>query len=127
MTVRCPSKILLVDDEPILRRLIIRVLRPNIITTAESGAQALKILQRAPPFDLILCDLSMPGLSGGDVFRYAITQDPAIQKRFVIITGGATTPDQQRFLKEFHPRVLSKPFTRSELISLLPVSPEPNH
>ena len=114
------AKILLIDDEPILRRLLTRALRPHTIITAEDGAQALEILENEPPFDLVICDLSMPGISGDQVFRHAIAQDPSLQKRFVIITGGAVTPTQHRFLKDMQPRLLEKPFTPAQLRALIP-------
>ena len=114
------AKILLIDDEPILRRLLTRALRPHTIITAEDGAQALEILEKEPPFDLVICDLSMPGVSGDQVFRQAIAQDPSLQNRFVIITGGAVTPTQHRFLKDMQPRLLEKPFTPAQLRALIP-------
>ena len=120
MTAQYQTKILIVDDEPVLRRVLSRALRPHIITTADNGAQALDILQRSPPFDLILCDLSMPGLSGDQVFKHAITQDPSLKQRFVIITGGAMTPPQKSFLRDVQPRLLKKPFTPAQLRALIP-------
>ena len=62
----------------------------------------------------------MPGLSGDQVFQRAITQDPSLKQRFVIITGGAMTPPQRRFLRDVQPRLLEKPFTPAQLRALIP-------
>ncbi len=65
-----PAKILVVDDEPMVERLISQRFRKQIrkktyeFVFAQDGIQALEILQEHEPFDIILCDINMPGMDG---------------------------------------------------------------
>ena len=63
----CKPKILLLDDDPFMLGLQSRMLRSmdyRRISTAGSGEAALRMLEKEAPFDLILCDLNMPGMDG---------------------------------------------------------------
>jgi signal transduction histidine kinase len=65
-----PARVLVVDDEPLVRRTLRRVLESvgMHVTEAENGERALEMLAERPlRFDAVLLDLSMPGLSGLDV------------------------------------------------------------
>src|SRR5204863_8521653 len=71
-TARGHETILVVDDEPSLRALAKSGLRQRgfDVVTVESGEQALDILKKGdPPIDLVVLDLTMPGLSGEKVLR----------------------------------------------------------
>src|SRR5262249_59773238 len=60
---------LVVDDEPMVRHLVRRILEPEIcsVVDVEDGETALRLLQRqADSIDLVLTDLSMPGIDGFD-------------------------------------------------------------
>ena len=62
------GRILVVDDEPLLRKLMVRILEgSHEVVTATSGAKAQVILQGDQSFDVILCDLIMPQLTGMDL------------------------------------------------------------
>ena len=63
----CKPKILLLDDDPFMLGLQSRMLRSmdyRRISTAGSGEAALLMLEKEAPFDLILCDINMPGMDG---------------------------------------------------------------
>ncbi len=83
------EKILIIDDEEIVRDSCIQILaRGNYkIATAENGADGLELLENFQP-DLALVDLKMPGLSGYEVLDKIHEYDPTIVT--IVITGFAT-------------------------------------
>jgi CheY-like chemotaxis protein len=62
-------------------------------------------------FDLILCDVMMPDLTGVDVYAAAQTLEPGLEERIVFITGGAFTPQASEFMARIPNRRLNKPFS----------------
>ncbi len=75
-----PHRLLLVDDDPVLRETLTELLTNEgfRVTVAGSGEEAERLLRQArPPFDLVLTDLVMPGRSGMDVLRTALSVDPS--------------------------------------------------
>ena len=80
-------RILLVDDEPLLLKSYARYLHVfmgHTVVTAAGGAEALDQLEEGEPFDAILCDLYMAGISGVDVHRAICEHHPALENRFVV-------------------------------------------
>ncbi len=79
-------KILVVDDEKIARVTLTQILRLEGYTvhSVESGEMALEAL-RQEPFDLVIVDLQMPGISGLDVLRNTVQEFPGV--RFIILTA----------------------------------------
>ncbi|MCP3141158.1 hybrid sensor histidine kinase/response regulator [Pyxidicoccus xibeiensis] len=113
------KRVLAVDDEPRVLDLLRRLLRGHELVTATNGREALERLREDREFDLILCDLMMPELTGMDV--YAAVRDlwPGLQERIVFITGGAFTPETQRFLQNVTNPLLAKPFEPAQLRELV--------
>jgi response regulator RpfG family c-di-GMP phosphodiesterase len=72
-----PTRILVVDDEDTIRLVLAKYLRTRgfEVATAESGDAALETLAGAR-FDLMLCDVRMPGLSGVEIVPAALEMDP---------------------------------------------------
>ena len=117
-----PSKsrrVLAVDDEPRVLDLLRRLLRGHDLITATNGREALERLRADPGFDLILCDLMMPELTGVDVYESVRESWPGLHERIVFITGGAFTPDTQRFLQQVGNPLLTKPFEPAHLRDLV--------
>jgi DNA-binding response OmpR family regulator len=81
-----PSQILVVDDEAPIRLTMSELLRRRgyEVMTAENGEAALALIHQRP-FDLLLLDLKMPGLSGIDVAKRARELQPAAA--IIILTG----------------------------------------
>jgi CheY-like chemotaxis protein len=112
-----PKKtVLVVDDEEIIRTLIARLLSDAgyQVLTAGDGVQALQLLvQQAGSIDLVLTDLTMPGMSGAELARCAAELSPA--PRFVFISGFfPSTPDAR-----LAGPLLPKPFSRADLLALV--------
>jgi two-component system, cell cycle sensor histidine kinase and response regulator CckA len=100
------KRVLVVDDEPLVARALQRALRAHEVTIALGGREALDVL-RAVTFDVIVCDLMMPDMSGIDLYEQLPDE---IRRRFVFATGGAFSPRAQQFLAEVPNRKIDKPF-----------------
>jgi PAS domain S-box-containing protein len=109
-------RILVIDDEPLVRRAIERSLElEHDIVSAASAAEALAILERDEPFDLILCDLMMPDMTGMDVAARLARDRPDVAARMVFLSGGAFTPEAAAFLAAAGRRHVEKPFRPHDL------------
>jgi CheY-like chemotaxis protein/anti-sigma regulatory factor (Ser/Thr protein kinase) len=72
--------ILIVDDERAIRMMLADYLENSYtVLVAESGAEALAILEKTPRIDLIISDINMPGMSGIELFRTVRKLYPAIK------------------------------------------------
>jgi signal transduction histidine kinase/CheY-like chemotaxis protein len=110
------GRILVVDDEIAVVDSIRRVLgRLHDVTVAFEGAEAVELIGREPPFDLILCDVMMPEMGGFEVHARLAEIKPEALPRIVFMTGGAFTPRARAFLESVPNARLSKPFDLGEL------------
>ena len=109
-------RVLIVDNDPTISRVVVRILAGEHEThTCTVAREAIALLASGSRFDVILCDFLMPELSGNDFFRAVSSIDPAIAARIVFITGAASLPEVQAFLSSISNVVLEKPFTRVAL------------
>jgi signal transduction histidine kinase/ActR/RegA family two-component response regulator len=113
-------RVLAVDDEPLLLKAYRRMLSDvHDVETAMGGVEGLRALERDAAYDVILCDLQMPEMSGMG-FHEAVRQRwPALADRFVFVTGGAFSPDAKRFLEDTVCAVIQKPFRVEDLLALI--------
>ena len=107
-------RVLIVDDEPRVSRSLVRLLRSHDVTTTGSGAEALEILAEQT-FDLIICDLKMPGMTGMALFERLEIEHPEQAARILFTTGGAWAAESQRFIAKHADRIVIKPFNRQQL------------
>jgi CheY-like chemotaxis protein len=113
-------RILAVDDEALLLKAYRRMLSDaHDLTTALGGLEALRMLGQDAAFDVILCDLQMPEMSGMELHAAVRQQFPALADRFVFVTGGAFSGDARRFLEESVAVVLHKPFRIEDLLKVV--------
>ena len=105
--------VLVIDDEPALAAMIGRMLEDEFeVEVAADGQKALALIGRAGPrFDVILCDLMMPNLTGAQVFERAREIAPGIEGCFAFMTGGVFTPWAAAFLARCGRPCLDKPFS----------------
>jgi CheY-like chemotaxis protein len=113
------ARILIVDDEPFVRNALCRALRGYDLVTAASGEEALAHLTTGAPFDLILCDLMMPGISGIDIFQHLRQRHPGREQQIVFLTGGIFTDEAQEFVAAIGNAVVQKPFNFQQLRTLV--------
>jgi PAS domain S-box-containing protein len=113
-------KLLVIDDEPNMRSLVTRLLASRYeVTSADGVRAALSCLNQMPDYDVILCDLMMPGESGIDFFAVIRRLYPDLLPRIAFITGGAVTPDTRQFLETSARPVLNKPFELGSLLAFV--------
>jgi CheY-like chemotaxis protein len=110
---------LFVDDEPNILRSYKRAFSDHDIVLAEDGEHALAALRENSDFDLILCDLSMPTMSGMRLYEEIRKLDEALLPRIVFATGGSTQRDIEAFLASVTNLVLEKPFEMRVLRKLV--------
>lgn len=114
------GRVLVVDDEPFVARSVERVLRGQHDVTVETDSRAaLARLRAGETFDVILCDLMMPELTGMDLFETVAAERPEVARRMVFITGGATTERAEAFVSASAREVMTKPFNVGELRALI--------
>ncbi len=109
-------RVLLVEDEEPLRRILARNLsrRGYHVTEADSAAAAIAALRAGRPFDALLLDVNLPDQTGWDVLRALKGADVP-----PVILMTALRPVRRR-LDEFHPAaVLLKPFPVDALVRLV--------
>jgi len=110
-----PRRVLVVDDEPYILVSVRRALSSYDVEVAESGEEALRILEHDQAFDIVLCDLVMGNLSGIDVYAWMGEHHPRLQRRTVFMTAGAFTSASRSFLANVRNPVLHKPFDTKTL------------
>jgi len=106
------GRILVVDDDPGVRKAIHRALHAaQDVVEAASSRAALELIAAGPPFDLILCDLMMPDLTGMDLYEALSASHPEEAARIVFMSGGTFTPRAAAFVARASDRILAKPFS----------------
>ena len=114
------GRILVVDDEAGIRGFLSRIFnRDHEVVLARSGAEGRDILEQDQSFDVILCDLMMPEMSGMDLHAWIAAEHPELGPRIVFITGGAFTPGASEFLARTGNPVVEKPFHAGALKNLV--------
>jgi CheY-like chemotaxis protein len=110
------TSVLVIDDEPIIQRTIARVLDgEHVFTSRSSATEALALLRAGQRFDVIISDMSMPGLSGIDLHDALLAFAPDQARRILFLTGGGFNQRTMDFLETVPERRLWKPFSVMEL------------
>ncbi|MRG93317.1 ATP-binding protein [Polyangium spumosum] len=118
-SIRSGVRVLVVEDEaPLARALAEEIGRVHEVTLA-SGAQGALSALGSQRFDVILCDLRMPGMSGEAFYEKVAADRPDVAKRFVFMTGVGFGADVERFLAESGRPVLEKPFSAEDALSVI--------
>jgi signal transduction histidine kinase/ActR/RegA family two-component response regulator len=114
------ARILVVDDEASIVDILYDVLRldGHRIETALNGRLALKKLQQQP-FDVVISDLRMPGMSGQELFEQIKLSNSALLRRIIFTTGDVASQDTQGFLQAAGSPCLQKPFDLNEVRRLV--------
>ena len=113
-------RLLVVDDDVLVARTLVRLLGDHKVEVSTSGHDALnRLLGKDGQFDLVLCDLMMPDMTGMDLFEEVQRRAPALAERFVFISGGGVTERSRRFIETHGARVLIKPIDGRELTEIL--------
>jgi signal transduction histidine kinase/CheY-like chemotaxis protein len=110
------TRILVVEDEPTVARLIADVLEDEglHVDVLLDGREALDRAGR-DPFDLVICDMKMPGLDGQNFYQSLARAHNPLQERFLFVTGDVIAQQTQEFLERNRLPHVAKPFRVEEL------------
>ena len=110
------GRILAVDDEEMVCTMIRRILhRDHDVTAVTHATEALDSLSGGERYDLILCDLMMPEMTGMEFYTRLQQATPDQAGKIMFMTGGAFTEKTQAFLNQLAHEPIEKPFTPARL------------
>ena len=115
-----PARILVVDDETSITRLLYKVLTMNghLVDSAATGHHALAKIQENR-YDIVFLDLKIPGVPGQNIYDWIKQHRADLLPRTIILTGDTLNDDTMRFLDQEQAVRLLKPFELGELRSLM--------
>jgi len=120
MTSTTPARVLIVDDNPVIRQALSGVIRHDekltVVGEAWTGEAALESLDALKP-DVVCLDVVMPGMDGIAVLRRLRESYPAI--RVVIITGAATSETVKEALALGAHGFVVKPFNAGKVLGAI--------
>jgi len=93
------KRVLVVDDQTAVRELVAAVLAADghSVETARDGADALRLLDSAKPYDLIVSDLKMPSLDGPSLYLELTRRFPDTRPHLLFISGFVDSPEYSGF------------------------------
>lgn len=106
------AHLLIIDDDPLILKLLTAALSAYSTVTASSGEEALELYDRQP-FDAVICDLGLPGIHGFEVIQRIRQKNPAA--RVLIISAHDTQAKLIASLRENIVDFLAKPFEMRDL------------
>lgn len=126
METSSPSRVLIVDDEPVFRRVIMFTLerRGLVVEAVNNGADALARLRQSP-FDFVVTDLQMPVMDGMELVRQIRSTLGLATLPLILCTGKGLELDSERLCQKYDlAAVLHKPFSPQHLARLI-LQPHP--
>jgi CheY-like chemotaxis protein len=115
-------RVLLIDDQVLVLRATAGMLREFDVVTAGSAAEGLVKLAEGSHFDVVVSDVSMPGISGPELFVRVRQQYPQLAEQFLLLSGdgyGAgllcATIARREGITNL-PKILEKPVPRDLLV-----------
>ncbi len=114
------AKILIVDDSPIVRRVMSLTLESEgyVVLTANNGREAIQTLQ-TQPVDFVFCDYYMPDLDGLSVLEFARKTEALAQLPIVILTGAGEMDDHEKAVAFGANDVLTKPVGSQDVFAVV--------
>jgi PAS domain S-box-containing protein len=113
------GRVLVVDDEPAVGSALSRVLKEHDITVLTNADEARNRIASGERFDIILCDLMMPRMTGMDLHAELARTSPDQADRMIFVTGGAFTPRARAFLDQVPNERIDKPFDPKNVRALV--------
>jgi signal transduction histidine kinase len=114
------GKVLVIDDEPMVARSLGRMLgHEHEVTIVLSAGDAHRRVVAGERYDVILCDLMMPQMTGMDLHAELLRTVPEQASQMVFLTGGAFTPGARTFLDAVPNQRVEKPFDTQHLRSII--------
>ncbi len=113
-------RVLVVDDELAIQDVFAELLsdRSCDVSGASNGLDAMKLIERKE-FDLLICDLKMPGMDGRRLYEKVKEIKPKLAQSMIFITGDTNSPKTLEFLEKSGNRWLMKPFNFREMVTVV--------
>jgi DNA-binding response OmpR family regulator len=110
-------RVLVIDDEVAIIGVVRRALERAGMTvdTAQRGHDGLERL-RTEAYDVVLCDLRMPDMSGQQIYAHLSESMPEVTRRLIFLTGDVATESTTDFLRSSGCPYIAKPFDLRELV-----------
>jgi CheY-like chemotaxis protein len=113
-------RILAIDDEPIISRVSLRVLKADGFEADVAGnGLVAKEMAGKGEYDLYLCDIRMPGMNGMEFYDYLRKVHPGCETRVIFVSGDTMNYEVKTFLSDKNNLFLVKPFTPEELRTVI--------
>ena len=121
-------RILVVDDDAGICELIRIMLarQGHTVQKCESAESALAVLASGSRFNVMLTDLTMPGMSGIELIKSAVNRKLVPSKQVVAMTGGEEKNHSVRWLSDNDIPILRKPFNSTTIRQILETIPIPD-
>ena len=103
------GRVLIIDDDTYLARALQKYLENHTVHLAADGAEGLKALRRGL-YDVILCDITMPNVTGVDVYNVVRRDLPSVLGKMVFMTGALYSDSIQHFARTCPVPIVEKPF-----------------
>jgi CheY-like chemotaxis protein len=111
------TSVLAIDDEPLILKVVAQILGlEHDVTCEPSAVAALERFRSGQRFDVVLCDLMMPRMTGIDLHSALLEIDPKQAQAMLFLTGGAFTARTQAFIDRFQNATIEKPFNQATLV-----------
>jgi CheY-like chemotaxis protein len=104
------ARVLVVDDDQLVSRALARALHDCDVVVASDARDALARIERGEKFDVIVCDLMMPGMTGMDLYDAMQAVAPSQVERMIFLSGGAVTTRAREFAVTVPNLLMEKPF-----------------
>ncbi|HVU04957.1 MAG TPA: ATP-binding protein [Polyangiaceae bacterium] len=104
------ARVLVVDDEAQICTAFGRILRGHDVVSETDALAAWERIRRGERFDVVFCDLMMPGVTGLELHARLTKEAPDVARRFVFTTGGTFTESDARALEASGAPMVDKPF-----------------
>jgi PAS domain S-box-containing protein len=110
------ARILVVDDEPVVREFMSKVLTEegHQVETVDNAKDALEMVMNKT-YRIILLDIKMPGMSGIELYRRFQKMAPSLARRVVFVTGDVMGSRTTAFLSKTKSPYITKPFDSEQL------------
>lgn len=109
------ARILLVEDDPGVARVLQRILRRYDVVYTASSRDALGRILGGERYDVIVSDLMLPEMTGAELYSELDKTAPEQAARMIFVTGGATDEAAQDFLDSAPRPVIDKPIQAARL------------
>jgi len=114
------GKVLVIDDEAAIASALARLLEgEHAVTTTSTATEAQAQIAAGARYDVILCDLLMPQMTGMELHAHLLETAPEQAANMVFLTGGAFTARARAFLDRIPNQRIEKPFDTQHLRSIV--------